>query len=146
MKTTTFSDMAMGGVTQADIRYARIKLADVAATHPFLFKEGYGFGGDFEGAPLTGADPAEFVRAVEFLKRLEQIPTPDRNRTSTGYTHIAERWWHRRRSDIPLAGNHISNGVFIAAAITLGFPIRRIHNNRNVQVGISRRSLRTLDQ
>jgi hypothetical protein len=137
---------AMAGFDQADILYARGKLAEVATMYPALFKMGYGSVDDPGGIPLTAADPAEFLRAVEFLKCVEPIPTPDRNRTSTGYTHIAERWWRRRHCDDPRADNRISNGVFIAAAIALGFPIRRIHDNYNVQVGISSRSLRNLDR
>ena len=63
-----------------------------------------------------------------------------------GYTHIAERWWRRRHCDDQRADNPISNGVFIAAAIALGFPIRRIHDNYSVQIGISSRSLRNIDR
>jgi hypothetical protein len=146
MRILVFAGVAMGGFDQADIHYARDKLAEIATTHPALFKMGYGSADNPGGAPLTAADPAEFLRAVEFLKHVEPIPTPDRNRTSTGYTHVAERWWHRHHCDDSLADSRISNGVFIAAAITLGFPIRRIYDNRNVQVGISSRPLRILDR
>jgi hypothetical protein len=109
----------MGGFDQADIHEARTRLAEIAAIHPSLSKEGYGSAGDPGGVPLTAADPAEFLRAVEFLRRLEPVPTPDRNRTSTGYTHVAQRWWQKWHCGDPQADCRISNGVFIAAAIAL---------------------------
>ena len=146
MRTLVFAEVAMGAFDQADIHYARGKLAEIATAHPALFKMGYGSAGNPGSAPLTAADPAEFLRAVEFLNHVERIATPGRSRTSTGYKRVAERWWRRRHCEASFADSRISNGVFIAAAITLGFPIRRIYDNPNVQVGISGRSLRILDR
>src|SRR5688572_8182381 len=80
---------------QTEIEYARTKLAEIAAAHSALFRDGYRCADGPDGGPLTEVDPTEFLRAVAFLKHVEPIKTPNRNRTSWGYKHVAERWWRK---------------------------------------------------
>jgi hypothetical protein len=78
----------------------------------------------------------QFVRAVEFLQTLEKSPRVNRDRTSYGYKHSAE-YFHKERS--PGEDPYVSNGMFIAAAMHLGFTIKRDHDNSpNVLINIAK--------
>jgi len=79
---------------------------------------------------------AQFVRAIEFLQTLEKSPRVNRDRTSYGYKHSAEHF-HEERS--PGEDPYVSNGMFIAAAVHLGFTIKRDHDNSpNVLINIAK--------
>lgn len=88
----------------------------------------------------------EFERAVDFL-RAHGHPTKTirKWRSSYGLKHMAENW-HRVvfRSG---AGGYISNGMFIAAAIHLGFQIEYKHReDRNCYFNIAKIKTKPRDQ
>lgn len=79
---------------------------------------------------------AQFVRAIEFLQTVEKSKTVTRDRTSYGYKHSAE---HFHKEMHPDDDPYVSNGMFIAAAVHLGFTIKRdADNSPNVLVNIAK--------
>ncbi|MHB8286061.1 MAG: hypothetical protein ACYDD1_15485 [Caulobacteraceae bacterium] len=79
---------------------------------------------------------AQFVRAVEFLEAQEKSTRVNRDRTSYGYKHLAEHF-HKERA--PGEDPYVANGMFIAAAVHLGFTIKRDHDNSpNVFINIAK--------
>jgi hypothetical protein len=77
-------------------------------------------------------DIEQFEHAREFLSRLTRRKTVWRRATSYGWKHQAEHYF-------TASGHHqyISNGMFIAAAIDLGFVVERIPNSPNCFLNIS---------
>jgi hypothetical protein len=59
----------------------------------------------------------EFIRAAEFLSKFGRRKSLNRKRTSYGLKHDAER----------AAGDYVSNGMMIAAALAMGFSAERTH-------------------
>jgi hypothetical protein len=59
----------------------------------------------------------EFIRASEFLSKFGRRKSLNRKRTSYGLKHDAER----------AAGDYVSNGMLIAAALAMGFSAERTH-------------------
>ena len=102
------------------------------------------------GIPYTGTRYSKEERAARLAKAQERlldsvedcnkvcvwlstkakIKTVNKRHTSYGLKHIAEE-------EI----GYVMNGVFIAAAIHLGFPYQLISDNPNVYFGISEKSL-----
>jgi hypothetical protein len=77
---------------------------------------------------------AEFMRAVAFLQTKEKARTVSRKGTSYGYKHEAERF-HRDR--VPRANPYVANGLFIAAALHLGFTVKRDAHGPNAFINIA---------
>lgn len=70
---------------------------------------------------------AEFEAALAWLDAVPRTKTVgSRAASSYFWKHLAER----------SAGRYLSNGAFIAAALTFGFPVKRIGNTPNCLVGI----------
>jgi len=76
----------------------------------------------------------EFMRAIAFLQTKEKARTVSRKGTSYGYKHEAERF-HRERA--PRANPYVANGLFIAAALHLGFTVKRDGNGPNAFINIA---------
>lgn len=76
----------------------------------------------------------EFARAVAFLETKEQARTMNRRGTSYGYKHQAERF-HREQQ--PAANAYVANGMFIAAALHLGFTVKRDGAGPNAFINIA---------
>ncbi len=77
---------------------------------------------------------AEFIRAYEFLEQVPRRTTINRNRSSYGLKHEAERFHRERGVDNP----YVANGMFIAAAIYLDFKIQQNGPNAHLNVGTRR--------
>jgi hypothetical protein len=113
----------------------------VRARHPML--AWYGFGpvrGDridfrLHRAAMTESWQVEqFLRAVEWLEQAKRTRIISRRRTSYGWKHVAERWLARRS---PGRDPYIADGMFIAAAIHLGFLLRPLRNGTSVWLNIA---------
>lgn len=79
-------------------------------------------------AELQSDGISYFIRAVEWLRHI-----PRRKTVSLGsywLKHQAERW----------AGDYISNGALIAAAIHLGFRVERIFETPNALINVAGRT------
>lgn len=76
----------------------------------------------------------EFARAIAFLETKEKARTVSRRGTSYGYKHEAERF-HEAQS--PRANPYVSNGLFIAAALHLGFTVKRDGHGPNGFINIA---------
>lgn len=77
---------------------------------------------------------AQFARAVGYLRTLEKSKTVSRSGTSYGYKHDAERFHEAADPD----GNpYVANGMFIAAALHLGFTIKRDGHSPNAFINIA---------
>lgn len=77
----------------------------------------------------------QFMRAVAFLETKEKAKTVSRKGTSYGYKHEAERF-HNERA--PGEDPYVANGLFIAAALHLGFTVKRDGNSPNAYINIAR--------
>lgn len=73
-------------------------------------------------AMLEEAAIAEFRRAVEWPGTVRQTGRINSKRVSYGYKHEVERYHAARYPGQP---DYVSNGMFIAAALHLGFRIKR---------------------
>ena len=80
----------------------------------------------------------EFIRACEFLEQVPRRSTINRDRSSYGLKHEAERFHREQGVDNP----YVANGMFIAAAICLGFKIKQ--NGPNAHLNVSTRRPRLL--
>jgi hypothetical protein len=77
----------------------------------------------------------QFIRAVAYLATREKSKTVSRGATSYGYKHDAERF---HRSAVPDENAYVANGMFIAAALHLGFTIKRdADNSPNVLINVA---------
>ncbi len=88
---------------------------------------------------LESHSVAEFMRAVAFLRTKEKARTVSRKRTSYGYKHEAERF---HRDLAPGANPYVANGLFIAAALHLGFTVKRDGHGPNAFVNIASAPMR----
>lgn len=83
---------------------------------------------------LEGPYLAQFARAVGYLGTLEKSKTVSRKATSYGYKHDAERFHEAVDPD----GNpYVANGMFIAAALHLGFTVKRDGQSPNAFINIA---------
>ncbi len=127
----------------------RERLRHVLAAHPHLTNNGIGLYGHPNPA---ASDPAlvedrlamldddacrQFARAEAYLSRhARTVNINSRVGTSYGLKHRAETWFGAHFEGEP----YISNGMFIAAAIDLGFEVKRAdRNSPNVHLNISER-------
>lgn len=120
---------------------AVIAIDAVRIRHPLL--AWYGFGPrpqdryEFHRHRTVMTEPRQveqFLRAVEWLEQARRTRTIRRRRTSYGWKHVAERW-HSRRS--PGRDPYIAEGMFIAAAIHLGFLSSPMRNGTSVWLNIA---------
>jgi hypothetical protein len=91
----------------------------------------------FQGsrAAMTKAPYVEqFARAVTFLQTKGKSTTVSRKRTSYGYKHDAETF-HETAN--PGGDPYVANGMFIAAALHLGFTLKRDGASPNAFVNIA---------
>ncbi|MCH8863535.1 MAG: hypothetical protein IID51_13665 [Proteobacteria bacterium] len=72
----------------------------------------------------------EFMRACEFLSQKEKRTTINKDSNSYGLKHEAERFHKKNGASNP----YVSNGMFIAAAIHLGFKIKKVGPNAYLNI------------
>lgn len=77
---------------------------------------------------------AQFVRALAFLETKQKGASVSRKRTSYGYKHDAEGF---HRAADPDGDPYVANGMFIAAAMHLGFTIKRDGFGPNAFINIA---------
>ena len=94
--------------------------------HPPLSPEGF----DDCEKPI---DEFEIQQAVKWLEKVDRRSTVNREITSYGWKHIAEKNSERK---------YISNGAFIFAAIKLGFLVKCIEDGPNAYINISSKSIK----
>ena len=83
-------------------------------------------------AMTESGEVVQFLRGVEWLAQVEQTARINRRRHSYDWKHVAERWHMCKRR-----GNYyIAEGMFIAAAVHLGFQIQRMPNTTSVWLNI----------
>jgi len=82
-----------------------------------------------EGQDRLLRDVETFDKVVGWLSAHPEarIKTINRRHSSYGWKHVAER----------SLGTYVSNGIFIAAAVHLGYPYHRTHGDPNVSFPIS---------
>jgi hypothetical protein len=73
----------------------------------------------------------QFEHATKYQARCKRRKTVWKGGTSYGWKHQAEHYFASGRH------HYISNGMFIAAAIDLGFVVERIYNSPNCFLNIS---------
>ena len=131
------------GYTLADIEADPLAvLRFIMARAPILTTEGWGH----DGLAGGGRDPAaaraamltpwgveQFIRAAQWLDLVPRRATVNRDTTSYGWKHVAERW-HERRSTV--GRGYISNGMFLAACLATGRRIEPKHRSPNAYVAI----------
>jgi hypothetical protein len=83
---------------------------------------------------LEAAYFEQFLRAVMYLETLEKSKTVSRKRTSYGYKHDAERF---HEAAAPGENYYVANGMFIVAALHLGFAIKRDGEGPNAFINIA---------
>jgi hypothetical protein len=88
---------------------------------------------EWRAAMLTADAIGQFVRAKEFLEQAVRTEKPVRRISSYGYKHQAERF----QKELKAPHHYVANGMFIAAALDLGFQIRRIPGSPNVYLNIA---------
>jgi hypothetical protein len=88
----------------------------------------------FRQSMLEAAHVEQFVRAVKYLEMLEKSKTVSRKRTSYGYKHDAERF---HEAAAPGEDYYPANGMFIVAALHLGFAIKRDGESPNAFINIA---------
>ena len=113
------------------------RLPAILSQHPLLTHFGFGefnrpFAATEKGRNDLLAAIAEIDRARAWLRTQQPRLTLNARRSSYGLKHIAER----------AAGNYISNGAFIAAALLEGWTVKRIPgSNPNAWLNISEKGL-----
>lgn len=76
----------------------------------------------------------QFARAVAFLQTKAKSATVPRKRTSYGYKHDAEGF---HETTNPGHDPYVANGMFIAAALHLGFTVKRDRASPNAFINIA---------
>jgi hypothetical protein len=76
-------------------------------------------------AQLRTEGVSYFIRAAEWLKHIPRRSSV--NLGSYSLKHQAERW----------AGDYVSNGALIAAAVHLGFKVERIAGSPNARINVA---------
>lgn len=116
----------------------------VRIQHPLL--AWYGFGPrpqdrhEFHRHRSVMTEPwqvAQFQRAIEWLQQAKRTRTVRRRHTSYGWKHVAERWHGRKTPD---RDPYVAEGMFIAAAIHLGFQTRPLRGGMSVWLNIAEAS------
>jgi len=107
----------------------------VRNAHPDLTYEGFRCrhltNRNVPNAMTSAAAVREFVRASEFLTAAEPYRTKrPTKRTSYSWKHDAERW----------AGDYVSNGMFIAAALAHGHVVQPIADTPNARISLKLRA------
>lgn len=115
-----------------NIEEAEVAIAAVTRAWPDLTYLGFKHVGanDFseERAEIfTDYAREEFMRAMTWLSLVPKRKTFHPYESSYGIKEAAETW----------TGDYIANGVFIAAAIHLGFRVARMPQGPNAEMGIS---------
>lgn len=129
----------------------------ILAQHPDLTMKGFGGLSEKDGTPeqsraemLTDGALAQFDRACGWLAKLEKSATVNMDAgTSFGLKHAAERYWRRQPRKDPAAkgaDSFIAEGMFICAAIHLGFAMTREVGSPSVCINIAKRSLKGLEE
>lgn len=85
-------------------------------------------------AMTEGPYVEQFARAVAFLQTKVKSATVSRKRTSYGYKHDAEAF-HKAAN--PDGDPYVANGMFIAAALHLGFTVKRDGNGPNAFINLA---------
>jgi hypothetical protein len=121
----------------------------VMRDHPRLSANGFGFTTfappeeyerrlrESREAMLSEAYCLQFERARAWLQQCAHTKTFNRKITSYGLKHLVEYWM---KAVHPRDNYYASNGIFIAAAIHLGFKFRRTDNradNPNVYLNLA---------
>jgi hypothetical protein len=95
---------------------------------------------------LSDKGVAEFLRACEYLARLDTIKTVNRKHSSYGLKHAAERHHRRNAYADRRTDAYVSNGMLLAAAYHLGMRVARASwDSPNAYLNVSSRSFRELD-
>lgn len=139
------------------MKNTRSTVEAILAQHPDLTMKGVGGFCDEGETPeqsrakmLTDEALAQFERACGWLAKVEKSPSVNKDAgTSYGLKHAAERYWRKQyRADPATKENdaYISEGMFICAALHLGFSTRREENTASVCVNIAKRSLKDVDE
>ena len=84
-------------------------------------------------------DNAEtFLKVCAWLKDIQKIKTINKSSSSYGLKHIVERYLKATKT-----GYYVSNGIFIAAAISCGFRYKECDkkNSQNLFFNMSEKSL-----
>lgn len=76
----------------------------------------------------------QFAQATAYLQTRERSKRVSRDRTSYGYKHDAERYL---KTADPDANSYVANGMFIAAALHLGFTVKRDGSGPNAFINIA---------
>jgi hypothetical protein len=88
---------------------------------------------EWRAAMLSADAVGQFVRAKEFLAQAVRSAKPVRRISSYNYKHQAEKL----QKELNAPKYYIANGIFIAAALDLGFEIKRIPGSPNVYLNIA---------
>jgi hypothetical protein len=96
------------------------------------------------GLNTTDVDPVDVdqvATAIAYLRNLR--PTKTTTRGSYGLKHSAERWGRANRME-----PYVTNGALIAAAVALGFVVKRQdgRNNPNADIGVNINDRLQVDQ
>ena len=75
----------------------------------------------------------QFECATEYLAQCNRRKTVWKGRTSYGWKHQAEHYFESSGRD----PHYVSNGMFVAAALSLDFVVQRIPNSPNCFLNIS---------
>ena len=114
-------------------------IAAVLSKEPDLFPNGYRTPNDKDedvarsrASMLSSGYAGEFSRACEYLNQVGRRARVNKDATSYGWKHQVERF-HKEQHD---RNTYVSNGMFIVAAIHLGFIVKRISGSPNAYLNI----------
>jgi hypothetical protein len=133
-------DAPMAPLHHATIKAAAKQVARILAREPELGSFGFGVYDASNKPPQQRAEElqrdratmlddyhlSQFIVAREWLAQFPKTKAPNKTGTSYGLKHVPE-------DEI----GHVSNGVFIAAAIAAGFTVCRIGDGPNAWLNIS---------
>jgi hypothetical protein len=116
------------------------KIEAIKCDHPDLTRWGFWLEtrDGFEAARIGMTSKCgieEFESALLFLSACEHRKSVSKF-SSYGWKHRAESWFRDARGK----REYVSNGMFIAAALSIGMPMERIFRSVNCRLGISKRS------
>lgn len=144
--TETRYDALEEAVVRCQYGDVRATIESVMASQPLLSSNGFRHD-DWRKPPheqeadflayrrdmLTSASVDEFMRACEYLEQAGRRDTVNKTCTSYGWKHEAERFHKARGPGNP----YVANGMFIAAALHLGFLVKPIKDSPNAYVNIA---------
>ena len=99
---------------------------------------------EHEEGKQTMIDKADvFLTVCDWLKNINKIKTINKLNTSYGLKHMVERHMKRTRT-----GDHVPNGIFIAAAIFSGFKYQECKKKtcQNLFFNMSKKSLKSINK